>query len=193
MGKRGNGEGSIYQRNNGTWAAQYTVWTAEGRKRRSVSGKTRAEASRKLTEAMSNRDGGLIYDAGKLTVGKYLDRWLADSVKGTLREITYANYSYITLRLPRPTWCIKPGARVNCGHGRRGPSARTLVVGGGPGTGASTRGSSPTSPDGADRAKVGAPLGELREILSGGGGADAKGACGERYERTCLSRSHGSG
>jgi hypothetical protein len=35
--KRGNNEGSIYRRENGTWAAQYTVWTAEGRKRRSLS------------------------------------------------------------------------------------------------------------------------------------------------------------
>jgi hypothetical protein len=63
MSKRGNGEGSIYRRANGTWAAQYTVWTSEGRKRRSVSGKTRAEVSRKLTEALANRDGGLVYDA----------------------------------------------------------------------------------------------------------------------------------
>jgi integrase len=96
MGKRGNGEGSIYRRANGTWAAQYTVWTSEGRKRRSVSGKTRAEVSRKLTEALANRDGGLVYDAGKLTVGQYLDSWLAGSVKGTVKEATYANYSYIT-------------------------------------------------------------------------------------------------
>ena len=94
--KRGNGEGSIYRRKNGGWAAQYTVWTAEGRKRRSVSGKTRAEVSRKLTEAMADRDGGFVYDAGKLTVGEYLDSWLADSVKGTVKETTYANYAYIT-------------------------------------------------------------------------------------------------
>ena len=96
MGKRGNGEGCIYRHKNGTWAAQYTVWTAEGRKRRSVSGKTRAEVSRKLTEAMADRDGGLVYDAGKLTVGEYLDRWLADSVKGTVKETTYASYAYVT-------------------------------------------------------------------------------------------------
>jgi integrase len=94
--KRGNNEGSIYRRKNGTWAAQYTVWTVEGRRRRSVSGKTRAEVSHKLTEAMANRDDGLIYDAGKLTVGEYLDRWLADSVRGTVKETTYANYAYIT-------------------------------------------------------------------------------------------------
>jgi integrase len=96
MGKRGNGEGSIYRRSNGTWAAQYTLWTAEGRKRRSVSGKTRAEVSRKLTEAMADRDGGLVCDAGNLTVGEYLDRWLAASVKGTVKETTYANYAYVT-------------------------------------------------------------------------------------------------
>ena len=93
--KRGNGEGSIYRRANGTWAAQYTIWTAEGRKRCSVSGKTRTEVSRKLTEAMANRDSGLVYNAGKLTAGEYLDKWLADSVKGTVKETTYANYSYI--------------------------------------------------------------------------------------------------
>ena len=93
--RRGNGEGSIYRRANGTWAAQYTVWTAKGRKRRSVSGKTRAEVSRKLTEAMANRDGGFVYDAGTLTVSEYLDKWLADSMKGTVKETTYANYSYI--------------------------------------------------------------------------------------------------
>src|SRR5215208_922903 len=95
MGKRGNGEGSIYRRKNRIWAAQYTVWTSEGRTRRSVSGKTRAEVPRKLAEALANRNGGLVYDAGKLTLGQYLDRWLADSVKGTVKEATYANYSYI--------------------------------------------------------------------------------------------------
>jgi hypothetical protein len=29
---------------------------------------------------MADRDGGLIFDAGMLTVEEYLDRWLADSV-----------------------------------------------------------------------------------------------------------------
>jgi integrase len=61
-----------------------------------MSGKTRAEVSRKLTEAMADRDGGLLYDAGKLTIGEYLNKWLADSVKGTVKETTYANYAYIT-------------------------------------------------------------------------------------------------
>ena len=45
---------------------------------------------------MADRDGGLLYEAGKLTIGEYLDRWLTDSVKGTVKETTYANYAYIT-------------------------------------------------------------------------------------------------
>lgn len=40
MGKRGNGEGTISRRKNGGWTAQYVVHTAEGRKRRTVYGKT---------------------------------------------------------------------------------------------------------------------------------------------------------
>ncbi len=92
--KRGNNEGSIYRRKSGTWAAQYTVWTAEGRRRRTISGKTRAEVSRRLTEAMGDRDRGLVYHAGNLTVGEYLARWLEDSVRGTVRESTYERYGY---------------------------------------------------------------------------------------------------
>ncbi|MDQ4000491.1 MAG: site-specific integrase, partial [Actinomycetota bacterium] len=42
------------------------------------------------------------YDAGKLTVGEYLDRWLADSVKDTVKETTYANYAYIARVHIRP-------------------------------------------------------------------------------------------
>ena len=45
---------------------------------------------------MADRDGGFLYDAGKLTISEHLDRWLADSVKGTVKETTYANYAYIT-------------------------------------------------------------------------------------------------
>jgi integrase len=38
VGKRGNGEGSISRRKNGRWMAQYAVYTAEGRKRRTIYG-----------------------------------------------------------------------------------------------------------------------------------------------------------
>src|ERR687890_410206 len=97
--RRGNGEGTIYpHKMNGSKVGErgaYTVHTASGSKRRYVSGKDREEVRVKLTKAMADRDGGMIFDAGKLTVGEYLDRWLRDSVKGTVKETTYANYAYI--------------------------------------------------------------------------------------------------
>jgi integrase len=95
MGKRGNGEGSITRRKNGHWSAQYVVYTSEGRKRKTLYGKTRAEVARKLAKAISNREDGLVFDAGSLTVTRYLDRWLTDSVKGTVRLTTYQGYERI--------------------------------------------------------------------------------------------------
>lgn len=89
MAKRGNGEGSVYRTKSGLWRGSYWVTTAKGPKRRYVSGNTRQECSQKLTKAMADRDGGLIFDAGSLTVGEYLTRWLEDSVRGTVRTSTY--------------------------------------------------------------------------------------------------------
>jgi integrase len=94
--RRGNNEGSISRRKDGRWMGRYTIHTAEGPKQRAVYGKTRAEAAEKLTKAMADRDSGIVYDAGKMTVGEYLDRWLADSVKDTVRQRTYERYEQIT-------------------------------------------------------------------------------------------------
>jgi hypothetical protein len=89
LGKRGNGEGSISRRKNGTWRAEYVVYTVEGRKRRTVYGKTRKEVAEQLAKELADRNNGLTFDPGKLTVGEYLDRWLADSVRNTVRRRTY--------------------------------------------------------------------------------------------------------
>ena len=92
MGRRGNNEGSISRRKDGRWMGRYTVHSADGPKQRAVYGKTRAEVAEKLTKAMADRDGGIVYDAGKLAVDEYLDRWLSDSVRGTVRQRTYERY-----------------------------------------------------------------------------------------------------
>jgi integrase len=60
-----------------------------------VQGKTRAEVNHKLTKAMANRDGGFIFDAGSLSVGEYLERWLADSVRGTVRPSTFEGHKHM--------------------------------------------------------------------------------------------------
>jgi integrase len=90
MGRRGNGEGSIRRRTDGRWEGRYTVHTDEGPKQKTVYGRTRKEAAEKLTEVMAGRDKGLIFDAGKLTVGEHLKQWLADVVKPSASHRTYS-------------------------------------------------------------------------------------------------------
>ncbi len=100
--KRGNGEGSITRRKGGGWMAQYTLYTAEGRKRKTLYGKTRAEVAAKLAKALSNREDGLTFDAENVTVGEYLDRWLKDSVEGNVGPRTLSNYQLQVQQHIRP-------------------------------------------------------------------------------------------
>jgi integrase len=44
---------------------------------------------------MADRDGGFVFDAGSLTVGEYLERWLTDSVRGTVRPSTFEIHRYM--------------------------------------------------------------------------------------------------
>jgi integrase len=96
--KRGNGEGSIYpvRDNKGRvtgYRGCYWVHATSGPKRRYLSGKRREDVAEKLAKALANRADGLVFDAGTLTVGEYLDRWLKD-VRDTVRQSTYQGYEY---------------------------------------------------------------------------------------------------
>jgi integrase len=93
--KRGNGEGSITKRKDGRWMARYTVHTAKGLKRRVLYARTRKEAADKLAKALSDGAAGIVYDDEGMTVGEYLDRWLRDVVRGSVRESTFDRDSYL--------------------------------------------------------------------------------------------------
>jgi integrase len=90
--RRGNGEGSITRRKDGRWEARYTIHTASGPKRKVIYGKTRVEVAEKLAKAISDRSSGLTFDAGNLMVGEFLDGWLKDSVRDTVRQRTYERH-----------------------------------------------------------------------------------------------------
>jgi integrase len=99
------------------------VHTAKGPKYRYLYGKTRAVVAEKLTKAMADRDSGLIFDAGKVTVGEYVDRWLADSIKSTVRSSTYERQEEI-VRLH-----IKPSlGRVGCGAQEAHSGSRARAI-----------------------------------------------------------------
>src|SRR5215212_6334650 len=90
--KRGNGEGSIMKRKDGRWMARYMVHTTKGPKCRHIYGRTRQEVAAKLAKAMTDRDGRIELDPSNVTVDEYLQRWLNDSVKGSVRPITFESY-----------------------------------------------------------------------------------------------------
>jgi integrase len=95
MGKRGNGEGGISRRKDGLYMARYTIQTATGVKRKTLYGKTRREVDEKLTKAKADRDSGLVFDTDNIKLGEYLARWLADSVRDTVRPTTFERYEQI--------------------------------------------------------------------------------------------------
>ncbi len=103
MGKkkeRGNGEGDVYPRKNREgkvigYRGAYWVRTEEGPKRRYVSGKNKTEARAALRKVKADKDGGLVFDTPALTLGEYLERWLHNSVRDTVRQRTWERYEQI--------------------------------------------------------------------------------------------------
>jgi integrase len=101
--KNGNGEGGISRhKGSGLYMARYTVHTPTGPKRKTLYGKTRREVDEKLTKAKADRDTGFIFDADNLKLGEYLARWLADSVRDTVRPTTFERYEQMVRLHIRP-------------------------------------------------------------------------------------------
>ncbi len=91
MGKRGHGEGSIYQRDDGRWVASITL-EGGNRKRKYIYGKTRKEVQEQLKTALHEQQQGKLATGPKQTVAQFFDRWLEDVHKQTLRINTYRKY-----------------------------------------------------------------------------------------------------
>ncbi len=95
--RRDKGTGSIRQKKNGSWEARVTIGydPATGKQKwKSVSGKTQAEARKRMSAILANVDQGLYIEPKKLTVGKWLDIWLADYC-GSIKEQTKTQYKQV--------------------------------------------------------------------------------------------------
>lgn len=89
MGKRANGEGSIYRRKkDGRWCATISV---ERGRRKAFYGDSRAEVAGKLATAIKSRADGLPTVSEQQTTASYLRDWLA-SVEASLRPNTLSGY-----------------------------------------------------------------------------------------------------
>ncbi len=93
--KRGQNEGSIRKRKDGTWEARVTVGIlANGKQnRKSLYGKTRQEVSVKMTDLLNNLQKGLITNPTEMTVDEWLDYYMLEYKKRYVKPTTYINYN----------------------------------------------------------------------------------------------------
>jgi Site-specific recombinase XerD len=92
MGRRLNGEGSIYQRTDGRWAGVIT--TDEG-ERKFVYGRTKKEATKKLQIANREKAQGTLITEKDQKLSVFLTQWLTDTAQPNVRDKTYIRYSEI--------------------------------------------------------------------------------------------------
>src|SRR5215213_8588475 len=100
--QRGNGNGTVYARKNrhGKIIGYRGSYFGPDGKRRYISARTKTEAERALRQAMADADRGLVFNAGTLTVGEYLERWLSNCLQplvssGKMAHSTYIRYKGI--------------------------------------------------------------------------------------------------
>jgi integrase len=105
MSKRGQNEGSIYQRNDGRWCATVNLgWVDGKRARKSYYGTTRKEVQEQLTKVLSDIQKGLPVVSEKQSAGDYLGWWLENVAKPTVRPSTWTSYEELVRLHLRPAF-----------------------------------------------------------------------------------------
>jgi len=82
MGKRrGKGEGSIYQREDGLWIGAVDLgWSSGKRARKVVNGRTRAEVAKRLQKSSPPWPRVSPSAPDRMTVEAYLSDWISNRV-----------------------------------------------------------------------------------------------------------------
>lgn len=107
MKRRGNGEGTIYKRKDGRWAAQTYVTLTNGRiKRICFSGANYQTVAEKLREARNKEAQRIPYAAKDWMVADYLDYWLEKVQKQRIGETTFCNHSSIIKNHLKPVLAL---------------------------------------------------------------------------------------
>src|SRR6266851_1184048 len=87
--RRGANEGTIVRRGDGRWVAAISLG---GRRRKWFYGATRDEVHRKMTAALHALNTGGLADSRGLTVSGFLNQWLEEVVRPSVRNWTYHGY-----------------------------------------------------------------------------------------------------
>ncbi len=103
MAKRGQNEDSISKRKDGRRVARFTVGYEGGKqKRKYIYGRTREEVAGKLAAALKAKRDGSPVSNDRITFRQFLDKWLEESVKPSVRPRTYDHYSQYVRLYIRP-------------------------------------------------------------------------------------------
>ena len=112
MRKAANGEGSIRKHHDGRWEARYTAMVGGAWKRQSIMGRTREDVAKQLRVALQARDAGQAPAASaKLTLGRFLDDWMA-GIEPTLKPRTAIAYRQVIRDHLQPALGTTPLARL---------------------------------------------------------------------------------
>jgi integrase len=92
--RRGAGEGGISKRSDGRYEATIVLGRRDGKPiRKSLYGRTKKEVQEKLLQAQQTLVQGMSLPDERQKVGAFLDRWLEDTARSSVRTNTYASYS----------------------------------------------------------------------------------------------------
>jgi len=96
MAKRGQGEGTISKREDGTWWARITIGKDENgkQKRKAFYGKTRKEVQEKLAAAVNDVNKNTYIEPSSMTIACWMDIWLSEYKKIQLKPRTYMKYRF---------------------------------------------------------------------------------------------------
>jgi integrase len=92
-GRRGNGEGSVYQLQDGRWRGSVFLGYRDGRPHRKyVTRRTRAEVAGEIRYMLEAQRQGQLVTTGGMTVGEWLATYLEQVAKPKIRPRTYDRY-----------------------------------------------------------------------------------------------------
>lgn len=96
--KRGNNEGSIYKRKNGSWRALVTV---DG-KRLTRTFNTKREGQEWIRKMLDEIDSGLVFESTLITLETFINEWLV-SIEPSVRFNTFKQYEQVSRQHILPT------------------------------------------------------------------------------------------
>jgi len=109
------GSGTIRQRPDGRWEARYTVGRDSGtgkQKQKSIYGDTQQDVLKQLRQIQAAIDNGTYTEPSKMTVGQWMDIWLAEYLGG-VKSATVYSYTTRTNNHIKPAVGSVPLQKLN--------------------------------------------------------------------------------